>query len=91
MVNEVLKPSIAIIGAGLAGLSCATQLQAKGFKVRVFEKSHGPSGRMSTRDGDNWSADHGAQYFTARDPLFIEELDTWIKNSVVAVMPPFLT
>jgi len=90
MVNEVLKPSIAIIGAGLAGLSCATQLQAKGFKVQIFEKSHGPSGRMSTRNGDSWSADHGAQYFTARDPLFIKELDTWIKDGVADSWYPHL-
>ena len=90
MVNEVLKPSIAIIGAGLAGLSCATQLQAKGFKVQIFEKSRGPSGRMSTRNGDNWSADHGAQYFTARDPLFIEELNTWIKDGVADDWSPHL-
>jgi renalase len=90
MVNQALKPSIAIIGAGLAGLSCATQLQEKGFKVQIFEKSHGPSGRMSTSNGDNWSADHGAQYFTARDPLFLKELDTWIKNSVAATWRPIL-
>lgn len=90
MVNKALKPSIAIIGAGLAGLSCATQLQAKGFKVKIFEKSRGPSGRMSTRNGDNWSADHGAQYFTARDPLFLEELNTWIKDGVADAWHPLL-
>ena len=90
MVSEALKPSIAIIGGGLAGLSCATQLQAKGFKVQLFEKSRGPSGRMSTRNGDHWSADHGAQYFTARDPLFIEELHAWIKNGVAAKWHPHL-
>jgi predicted NAD/FAD-dependent oxidoreductase len=90
MVNEAQKLSIAIIGAGLAGLSCATQLQAKGFKVQLFEKSHGASGRMSTRNDDNWSADHGAQYFTARDPLFIEELNTWIKDGVAGAWHPRL-
>ena len=80
MLNKNAKPTVAIIGAGLAGLSCATRLQAQGFEVHVFEKSRGPSGRMSTRNGENWSADHGAQYFTARDPLFIEELKTWVQD-----------
>ena len=90
MLNTALKPSIAIIGAGLAGLSCAKQFQAIGFKVRIFEKSRGPSGRMSTRSGENWSADHGAQYFTARDPLFIEELNTWVKDGVAVTWHPRL-
>ena len=90
MVNATLRPSIAIIGAGLAGLSCATQLQARGFKVQIFEKSRGPSGRMSTRNKDGWSADHGAQYFTARDVLFIEELNTWIKDGVADTWHPRL-
>ena len=84
------KLSVSIIGAGIAGLSCATQLQALGFQVHIYEKSYGPSGRMSTRDKNGWSADHGAQYFTARDPLFIEELNTWIKADVAALWNPHL-
>jgi predicted NAD/FAD-dependent oxidoreductase len=90
MVSQNSNPTIAIVGAGLAGLSCATSLQAQGFKVEVFEKSRRLGGRMSTRNGDNWSADHGAQYFTAKDPLFIEELNTWINDSVAAAWYPHL-
>ncbi|MBU3605044.1 NAD(P)/FAD-dependent oxidoreductase [Polynucleobacter sp. AP-Kaivos-20-H2] len=88
-----LKPklSVAIIGAGLAGLSCADRLQTLGFQVHVYEKSRGPSGRMSTRHGEGWSADHGAQYFTARDPVFIEALNTWIKAGVAANWNPCLS
>jgi predicted NAD/FAD-dependent oxidoreductase len=81
---------VAVIGAGLAGLSCATKLQADGFLVRLFEKSRGPSGRMSTRNGDGWSADHGAQYFTARSPLFVKELNSWIAAGVAGVWHPSL-
>jgi hypothetical protein len=90
MSNPSHKETIAIIGAGLAGLSCATKLQAQGFKVQVFEKSRGPSGRMSTRNGKDWTADHGAQYFTARDPLFIEELNNWINAGVSAAWHPHI-
>jgi renalase len=82
--------SVAIIGAGIAGLSCATRLQKLGFEVEVYEKSRGVSGRMSTRNGDDWNADHGAQYFTARDPIFIEELNHWIKNDVAGIWTPHL-
>jgi len=81
---------VAIIGAGIAGLSCATRLQALGYEVDLFEKSHGPSGRMSTRHGDGWSADHGAQYFTARDPLFIKEVHSWLKHDVARIWHPHI-
>ena len=79
---------IAIIGAGISGLSCAKQLLSLGYQVEVFEKSRGPSGRMSTRHGEQWVADHGAQYFTARDPLFIKEVDSWIDNGVAVIWDP---
>ena len=82
--------SIAIIGAGISGLSCATRLQKLGFEVEVYEKSRGVSGRMSTRNGDGWNADHGAQYFTARDPLFIEELNHWIQSEAASIWNPCL-
>ncbi|BDT79592.1 NAD(P)/FAD-dependent oxidoreductase [Polynucleobacter yangtzensis] len=82
--------SIAIIGAGISGLSCATRLQKLGFEVEVYEKSRGVSGRMSTRNGDGWNADHGAQYFTARDPLFIEELNHWIQSEAASIWNPRL-
>lgn len=82
--------SIAIIGAGISGLSCATRLQKLGFEVEVYEKSRGVSGRMSTRNRDGWNADHGAQYFTARDPLFIEELNHWIQSEAASIWNPCL-
>ena len=87
-MQPTVKKRVAIIGAGIAGLSCATHLQALGFAVEVFEKSHGPSGRMSTRQGKGWSADHGAQYFTARDPLFKHALDAWITDGIVVRWNP---
>lgn len=84
------KPSVAVIGAGISGAACALKLQSLGFDVQVYEKSRGASGRLSTRRTDSWSADHGAQYFTARDPLFIEELEDWIKLGLVALWQPKL-
>ena len=81
------KP-IAIIGAGMAGLSCAHFLSLAGHSVHVFDKSRGPSGRMSTRrSNDNlvdWQCDHGAQYFTARDIDFRKQVAEWEQESVAA-------
>jgi predicted NAD/FAD-dependent oxidoreductase len=87
-MQTAVKKRVAVIGAGISGLSCATHLQSLGFEVEVFEKSHGPSGRMSTRQGEGWSADHGAQYFTARDPLFKHALDAWIADGIVGRWNP---
>lgn len=70
---------IAVIGAGLAGLTCARTLRADGLTVTVFEKSRGLGGRMATRrTAEGWSCDHGAQYFTARDEGFRAETAAWI-------------
>ena len=82
------KKTIAIIGAGLAGLSCAVRLTELGHHVELFEKSRGAAGRMSTKRGDDWVADHGAQYFTARDPLFIEQVKKWLADQAVALWTP---
>lgn len=84
------ETNVAIIGAGIAGLSCASKLQARGFQVQLYEKSRGVSGRMSTRNTNDWSADHGAQYFTARDPEFIEELSKWIDAGAAAIWNPHI-
>ncbi|WP_019937257.1 NAD(P)/FAD-dependent oxidoreductase [Bordetella sp. FB-8] len=79
--------SIAIIGAGLAGLSCAVALREAGHHVSVFEKSRGAGGRLSTRRSEPWQADHGAQYFTARHPDFQREVQAWLQAGVAAEWP----
>lgn len=81
---------VAIIGAGMAGLSCATALQQAGAQVTLFEKSRGVSGRLSTRVTDYGQCDHGAQYFTSRDPLFDAEVQRWIEHAVARVWQPAL-
>ena len=79
---------IAIVGAGMGGLSCATRLAALGHDVALFDKGRGPGGRMATRrveaDGTMLRFDHGAQYFTAHDPRFVEQVARWEREGVVA-------
>jgi predicted NAD/FAD-dependent oxidoreductase len=81
---------IAVVGAGIAGLSCATALQSAGHRVQVFDKSGGTSGRVSTRRGDGWQCDHGAQYFAAEHPEFVAEIARWQQAGVVAPWKPRL-
>ncbi len=83
--------SFAIVGAGISGLSCAKALTAQGHKVTLFDKGRGPGGRMSTRRFDTplgeTMADHGAQYFTARDPDFQSEVLDWERAGAAAHWP----
>ena len=71
------KPKIAIIGAGLAGLNLA-RLLGELADVIVFEKSNKLGGRLSTLNEQGFSFDHGAQFFTAKNPVFqtfVKELE----------------
>lgn len=62
---------IAIIGAGIAGLTAALRAREAGFTPMIFEKSRGPGGRLaSKRTQDGASVDMGAQFFTVRNPRF---------------------
>ncbi|TCI02346.1 FAD-dependent oxidoreductase [Corallincola luteus] len=78
---------IAVIGAGLSGLIAARELQTLGHNVDIFEKSRGRGGRLATKRLDWGAADTGAQYFTARDPRFIEEVEHWCNTGVAALWP----
>ena len=75
---------IAIIGAGMAGLSCARHLAAEGHEVTLFDKGRGPGGRLSGRRHDLGAIDHGAQYFTVRDPSFQAQVQAWLDAGIVA-------
>jgi len=82
--------NIAVVGAGLAGLTCAQQLKSTGFDVTVFEKSRGAGGRLSTRRVDWAQFDHGAQYFTAREALFKQWVDGLLAEGTVAPWSPVM-
>ncbi len=73
-----------MIGAGISGLVCARTLAERGHQVQVFDKARGPGGRMSTRRASDWRFDHGAQYFTVRDPGFRARVAAWRRDGLVA-------
>lgn len=75
---------VAIVGAGVAGLRLGGLLQARGLSVELFDKARGPAGRISTRRLEWGRFDHGAQYFTARDPRFVAQVEDWLARGVAA-------
>jgi predicted NAD/FAD-dependent oxidoreductase len=81
----------AIVGAGMAALACADVLACAGHAVILFDKGRGPGGRMSTRrlasSLGEVAFDHGAQYFTARDPGFRSQVEGWHDRHIVAPWP----
>ncbi len=80
--------SIAIVGAGLAGLACALRLRAAGLAVTLYDKGSVPGGRMATRRREDSSFDHGAQYFTVREPAFAAAVAAAAARGLAATWAP---
>lgn len=62
--------SAIVIGAGIAGLACATELARAGLSVTLFDKGRRPGGRVATRRTEGLTFNHGAQFATARGDAF---------------------
>ena len=74
---------IAVIGAGMAGLSLASALRDHA-EIMLFEKSRGYGGRMATRYSDGYQFDHGAQFFIARTREFKSFVQTLLDEHIIA-------
>lgn len=88
--RDVAKPlpRIAMIGSGLAGLMCSRVLLDHGISIKCFDKSHRVGGRSTTRIVEgSLPFDHGAQYFTIRDPILKPWLESWCQDSHIALWP----
>ncbi len=66
------KQHIAVIGAGIAGLASAIRLAAKGHRVRVYEQSSHPGGKISQLQQNGFRFDTGPSLFTL--PQLVDEL-----------------
>ena len=80
---------IAIIGAGLTGLSIAQLLKDKA-EIDIFEKARGVGGRMSTRYANEFEFDHAAQSFTIKDKHFFNFLSPYMEKGIVKQWKPSL-
>ena len=64
-----------VIGAGLAGLACATDLVAAGATVRVLEAGDAVGGRMRTDRQAGFLLDRGFQVFNTSYPQVRRRID----------------
>jgi len=77
-----------IIGGGICGLVAGTQLQAKGFSVKVLDKGRGIGGRFATRriphpqQGEG-IFDYGVQYLTVNTEGFQEWIREWLQRGII--------
>lgn len=78
-----------VIGAGIAGVACATALRERGIEPRILDRGRVPGGRMATRTlrgsgtrFDGRVTDIGASYFTARDPAFRSLVDGLVADGI---------
>lgn len=66
---------VVIVGAGLAGLTCAQDLTRAGVACTVLEASDGPGGRVRTDRVDGFLLDRGFQILLTAYPQVQQRLD----------------
>ncbi len=74
---------VLVIGAGMAGLMAAAELQRAGRRVLVLDKGRGVGGRLASRRIGGATFDHGAQFITTRDPRFAAVLEQGRQDGTV--------
>ena len=67
-MKSVSDKKVAVVGAGLAGLSAAITLQDAGCDVEVYESSDRVGGRVATDLIDGYRLDRGFQLINSRYP-----------------------
>lgn len=73
---------VAVVGAGMAGLTAAGRLERAGRRVVVLDKGRSVGGRLATRRLAGAAIDHGAQFMTARSDAFQAEVSAWVAAGV---------
>jgi phytoene dehydrogenase-like protein len=68
-------PQVIIVGAGLAGLACARELQERGIPFAIHEAAETAGGRVRTDELDGFLLDRGFQVFLPAYPEARRVLD----------------
>jgi phytoene dehydrogenase-like protein len=74
-VERSVRERVIIVGGGIAGLVCATELRERGREVLVLEASDAVGGRIRTDTVDGFRVDRGFQVLLTAYPTCREVLD----------------
>ena len=78
---------IVVIGAGIAGLSCARAIKQQGGEVLILERSRAVGGRCATWRHADMALDYGVPFLHGRSPLFWETVDQMLGADVLPGWP----
>jgi protoporphyrinogen oxidase len=82
---ESQPTSVAILGAGLTGLSAAFHLRERGADYRLFERSDRPGGHAITTVDDGYRFDRTGHLLHLRDPSMRDLVLEWLGGDVLSV------
>jgi renalase len=73
---------VIVVGAGIAGISCARVLAEARLPVRVLDRAGRPGGRMASVDQAGRPVDTGASYFTVSENSFDVLVQDWRRRGL---------
>jgi predicted NAD/FAD-dependent oxidoreductase len=78
-----MNSPVAVVGAGIAGLSLAGELQHKGHEVGVFDDARTPGGRCASLQSLAGSFDHGAARVSGVSDAFRSQIHQWCAQGLL--------
>lgn len=69
-----MDADVVVVGAGIAGLTAARALAARGARAIVLDRAAGVGGRCATRRVDGLPVDHGLPFLHGVEPAFLDAI-----------------
>lgn len=88
ITNHSMPEKIAIIGAGITGLTTAFSFKKAGHAVTLYESSHKPGGVIQTHCEDGFLAEQGPHSLNLSEPSLIAFFDELkLTQNIISLQP----